>query len=156
MTKTAPKPVTKPTRRRTLFSGGAVVASLLTPAIANTVASSQTGPSPDAELIEACAEAARCEAWRCQLNNDPREADDDEVTAANNDAWHAAFERLMELPARTPAGFRAKAEAVRLAVLEFVLAGPDFTLANNGHLHEQLAINLCDDIDAVLAKETTA
>jgi hypothetical protein len=36
--------------------------------------------------------------------------------------------------------------ALRLAVLEHVVMGPDYTLESNGLWHEKLAISLCDDV----------
>jgi hypothetical protein len=63
-----------------------------------------------------------------------------------NYAWFAAFERVTALRARTPAGIGAKLAALRVAVLEHVVMGPDYTLESNGLWHEKLAISLCDDV----------
>jgi hypothetical protein len=104
---------------------------------------------PDAELIAACEEAFRCEVWRNRVNDAPAtddpDADDAEIEDMNR-AWSAAFERVIGLHAHTPAGFRAKVTALRIAVLEYVVMGPERTLENNGSRHERLAVSLCDDV----------
>jgi hypothetical protein len=133
-----------PTGRSALrFSAAAIVAGLTVPAIAGHAA------EPDAQLIAACEEALRCEAWRNRVNNAPPTGDpkiDDAETDSMNDAWNAAFERVTELRARTPAGFRAKVAAFRIAVLEHVVMGKVYTLEDHGLRHERLAVSLCDDV----------
>jgi hypothetical protein len=107
--------------------------------------------APDAELIAACAEAARCEKWRTELNGLPGDTDDEPIIITMNRAWRAAFERVAQLPANTPAGIQAKAAALRLATEEYVTqSGPHFTM-KDGDLHERLAVSLCDDIARGLA-----
>jgi hypothetical protein len=120
---------TPPSRRGALqFSVAAIVAGFTIPVVAGHA-------DPDAELLAACAQAFRCEEWRNRENAGPStddpDADDAETTDMNR-AWHAAFERVIHLQAQTPAGFRAKIAALRIAVLESVVTGPESTLEDNG------------------------
>lgn len=96
----------------------------------------------DAELLAACADATRCEARRGRINDAGWISDDD--TAVAGAEWIDAFERVAELPATTEAGIRAKALALRQAVLEFI--APDGTLEDDGETNHRLALSLCDDI----------
>jgi hypothetical protein len=105
---------------------------------------SQHASGEDAELIAAGAEATRCEAWRCGIN-DVGGVSDEEAAIAGSE-WIEAFECVAELPATTPVGIRAKALALRQAVLEFVLIGPDRTLQDDGDTNHRLAVSLCDDL----------
>jgi hypothetical protein len=137
---------TAPTRRGALRSTAAALFAGV--AISPTLSIARP-PSQDAELIAACAEAFRCEEWRNRVNAAPATDDpdaDDAETDDMNRAWNAAFERLIELRAHTPAGFRAKIAALRIAVLENVVLGAEYTLERNGLRHEQLAVSLCDDV----------
>jgi hypothetical protein len=128
------------TRRGLLgFSLAALTAGLTVPAVAATA-------NPDAELAAACEEAQRWEVERVRGNE--RGMSDDECDAIN-DAWIAAFQRVADLPATTPAGLRAKAAALRTAVMEFVIIGPDFDM-DYGDQHDRFAVALCDDILSML------
>jgi hypothetical protein len=117
------------------FSLATLAAGLTVPALAQTA-------NPDAELLAACEEAQRCEAWRVRGNETGMS---DEECDAVNDAWAAAFQRVADLPATTLAGLGAKAAALRTAVMEFVILGPGFTM-DYGDQHDQFAVAFCDDI----------
>src|ERR1700722_8718054 len=128
--------------RRALFGAGA---SILTGVALITGGSIPISAAGDADLIAACAEAARCEAWRQQVNASDVEHTDAQLDELNT-AWRSAFERVLSLPATTLPGLRAKAEAMRLAVREFVDQGPDYTMEEWANLHELLADSVAGDV----------
>ena len=131
--------------RRALFGAGA---SILTGVALITGVSIPLTAAGDVDLIAACAVAARCEAWRQQVNASDVEHTDEELDELNA-AWHGAFERVLSLPATTLPGLRAKAEAMRLAVREFVDQGPDYTMEEWANLHELLADSVAGDVLAL-------
>lgn len=60
--------------------------------------------------------------------------------------WWSAMHSVIDTPAKTPAGLRAKAEVLRGAVLEAVVLGPEYTIGESGDGHERLAWSLVNDI----------
>ena len=119
---------------------GACAASML------LMAAPAAGPTKadelDGELLALLTEAKRlCQEWQTtpRLPQPPTMAD---FLAPN--AWEPLILRACTLPARTPEGMRAKAEAVRWWVLGEVTACD--------HLHapqEHLAVSLVNDLLAV-------
>jgi hypothetical protein len=83
--------------RRSLFGAGA---SILTGVALITGARIPIAAAGDADLIAACADAARCEAWRQKVNASDLEHTDEQLDELNT-AWHGAFERVLSLPATT-------------------------------------------------------
>jgi hypothetical protein len=73
----------------------------------------------------------------------------DEQLTELNETWQAAFELVLSLPAITFPGLRAKAEVMRLAVREFVVHGPDYTMEDWANLHELLADSVAGDVLAL-------
>jgi hypothetical protein len=130
--------------RRALFGAGA---SILTGVALITGGAPRIGTG-DTDLLAACAEARRCEAWRQQVNASDIEHTDAQLDDLNK-AWRLAFERVLELPATTLLGLRAKAEVMRLAVREFVVHGPDYTMEEWADLHDLLADSVAGDVLAL-------
>jgi len=119
-------------------------------------------PSPtrrsDTDLIDACEEAIRCEGVICDIDAGRLESNDAETHAANQN-WDAAFDRVAVLPAASLASLRAKAAALRMAVLrEAHIASGDWTPLAEGKLqterHDRIALSLCSDIAALLGDLT--
>jgi hypothetical protein len=131
--------------RRALFGAGA---SILTGVALITGGSIPITAAGDADLIGACAEARRCEAWRQQVNASDIEHTDQQLDELNT-AWHGAFGRVLALPATTMQGLKAKAEVMRLAVREFVVHGPDYTMEDWADLHDLLADSVASDVLAL-------
>jgi hypothetical protein len=131
--------------RRALFGAGA---SILTGVALITGGIIPVTAGGDVDLIAACAEAKRCEAWRQQVNATGVALTDEQLTELN-ETWQTAFERVLSLPATTFPGLRAKAEAMRLAVREFVVHGPDCTMEDWADLHELLADSVAGDVLAL-------
>ncbi|MCK8784144.1 hypothetical protein M0638_07110 [Roseomonas sp. NAR14] len=124
------------TRRRTLLAGAPTV--LLLPRRAGAA-------RPDAALLAACAELR---AWRAALDRiDHAEipVPDDEADEAL-ERWADTIDALAALPAHTPAGIRAKAEATRTALEVEAVIRPTDTIATVGKRHERLAHSLALDI----------
>jgi hypothetical protein len=107
----------------------------------------------DADLIAACAEATRCEDRIRHIDAPTTDVPQAECTAACA-GWDDAFARLVDMPATTLAGIRAKAGALRLAIVrEFAWAHgggffADVDTADCG-LDGQIAYALCNDILAL-------
>jgi hypothetical protein len=122
----------KPPRRGFL----AGVAALAVPSIP-ALAARRSEPHPDAELIALLDEARRlCREWQRPALTPPTYA---EITA--RPPWDALIIQACAIPARTPEGMRAKAEALRWWVLG------DMTACD--HLHapqERLAVSLVADL----------
>jgi hypothetical protein len=141
---TATNTHTTPTRRSTLgFSVAAIIAGMTTPVLA-----AATAPNPDAELIAACEEAIRHDGIKDAINRGEFDDDDDAADDAR-DAWWEAFERVETMPATTKEGVRAKARVLKLAVHDRVCSHVDWTVANDGDMHERMADALCDEILAL-------
>src|SRR5271170_7795401 len=99
---------TTPTRRTALrLSAAAIVAGITAPVMA------AANPA-DAELIAACVEAVRCEARYRHID---QHGTTDEDCADALAAWDRAFAKVTDLPAVTAAGIRAKAYALKLAIV---------------------------------------
>jgi hypothetical protein len=136
-----------PTRRGALKSTAAALfaGAAISPALARV-----TLPSPDAELIAACAEAIRQDGIKDGINRgdyDGRENYEDFAEGAHTDWWEA-FDRVEEIPAATLQGVLAKARVVQLAVRDKVISGPDYSM-ENGDIHERMAEALCTEILAL-------
>jgi hypothetical protein len=111
--------------------------------------------APDAALLAACAAFLVTEAERVAMNDEGEQQPDDISEAENQDyddrcvsssgRWRKAIDRVIELPATTPTGFLAKAEAMRIAVLEGALEGIGDTIAD-ARPHERLAYSMAQDI----------
>jgi hypothetical protein len=101
--------MTAPTRRE--------IAALLTLAAPPVAPATASTPSPDAELIALCAECLALEAaweamdapWRATVEVPPPQIE--AAIEANVTRQWEVVERIHTLPARTPEGLRAKAEA---------------------------------------------
>jgi hypothetical protein len=108
-------------------------------------------PSPDVELIAACAEALRQDGIKDGINRgdyDGREDYEDFADDARDDWWEA-FERVEDIPATTQEGVRAKARVLKLAVRDQVCVGPEYTMGSHASMHERMADALCSEILAL-------
>jgi hypothetical protein len=56
---------------------------------------------------------------------------------------------MEEIPATTKEGVRAKVRVLKLAVRDRVCSGVDWTVANDGDMHERMADALCNEILAL-------
>ncbi len=118
---------------------------------ASTVAAAAAGPAKaveiDGELLAACRSLSRLysEIQRIDAADDDTPESEAEVYATV-DAWWAELNRIIDTPAFTPDGIRAKAGATRIA-LEY-LATPmlDETVEVDGRGHERLAWSLVNDM----------
>lgn len=101
-----------PTRRTALgFSVAAFAAGLAAPAVALAGAT-----NPDAELLSVAADfmVSQERLWPSDRRMSTGLSDDE--AGAEIDRWYAAMDRVAELPARTPAGRRAKIEVAHAAL----------------------------------------
>jgi hypothetical protein len=133
---------TATTRRAALRSGvAALAAGLAAPAIASVTA---VAPDADAELIAAVADMAAAHAWNADHAALPANQTDDAEDERVQDAWWEAADRIEALPATTPAGMRAKASAMRMAIERSVIH--PCRPISEGEYHERLAYGLAADI----------
>jgi hypothetical protein len=99
---------------------------------------------PDAALIAACEELKAAE--RATREADAAPSCSDAEMHAVCRRWSAAVEAVSDLPATTPAGVRAKAEAVLIALRREVTVFPGETFEASCAPHEWLAFRLAEDI----------
>jgi hypothetical protein len=100
--------------RRQMF--GAAAALLL--AAPWTMGEAQAN-EPDGELLRLCARLERWDRERKRMNREDLDGHDytDEELDAVLDPWWETVVEITETPARTPEGVRAKAGAVRMAIV---------------------------------------
>jgi len=130
------------TSRRQMFGSGAALLLL-----SATAAGSAKAAEIDGGLLAACRSLSRLytEIQRIDAADDDTPESEAEVYATV-DAWWAELNRIIDTPAFTPDGIRAKARATRIA-LEY-LATPmlDQTVEADGRDHERLAWSLVADL----------
>jgi hypothetical protein len=116
----------------------AAVSALAVPSIP-ALAARRSEPHPDAELIALLDEARRlCREW--QAAPMPKAPTLAEITAPK--PWEALIVQACAIPARTPEGMRAKAEAARWWVL-----GDSLSACDRIHTpQERLAVSLVADL----------
>lgn len=118
-------------------------AALAAPA-ALVAAPVMAAPHPDAALLAACAELKAAE--RATREADAALLCSDAEIAAVSRRWSDAMEAVSDLPATTPAGVRAKAEALLIATRREVTVFDGETLEDSCESHEWLAYRLAEDI----------
>jgi hypothetical protein len=113
------------------------VSALVVPSIP-ALAARRSEPHPDGELIALLDEARRlCREWQRPVSTPPTYA---EITA--RPPWDALIIQACAIPARTPEGMRAKAEAARWWVL-----GDSLSACDRIHTpQERLAVSLVADL----------
>ncbi len=128
------------TSRRQLFGAGAALL-LLVPAAAGAAKADEL----DGELIRLCAEIPGCKATIDCYNRDS--ASDAEWEAADG-RWDELVEQIIDTPARTPEGIRAKAAALRCSLHRHLRnsTNPDIGLTDHADEEDLLAWSLVHDI----------
>ena len=131
-----------PTRRGALAGAALAQVSPAAPMVA-------VAAEPDAALLAACEELKAVERATREVDEDPRISD--AAVGAVARRWSAAVESESDLPATTPAGIRAKAEALRLVLRREVPVHFGETFEDSCEPHEWLAFKLAEDIVLRLA-----
>ncbi|WP_250265739.1 hypothetical protein [Rhodovastum atsumiense] len=96
---------------------------------------------PDADLLLLCADLGAAQAVMDQWSAD--QTDDTDGEAASEE-WNRLVTRIIDTPAQTLAGVRAKADVLRTAICEYI---PDNSLERE----HRLALSLVKDLLATTA-----
>jgi hypothetical protein len=141
-----------PSRRAVLGSGASLL--LLTAAAAGPAKADEL----DGELLDLCIEFQEKEAILRRLDNwfrfvdfdGPEHASQQQARSAELDAgneeWHELLDEIIEIPARTPEGLRAKAAVLLPALNTFAVSEWDAKVEEDATAHERLAWSLAQDL----------
>lgn len=131
------------TSRRAILRS-AIAASLAPALPATSRASERLVPTADDELIQLCADLA---ASRAEVEHINRVGVQVDVCDRAMDRWNELMDRIIDLPARTPDGLRAKAGATRDVLKMNLLDGSGRTMMSLGVEQEDwLGWSLVHDI----------
>ncbi len=126
-----------PSRRQMVAASGAL---LLTAAAVGV----QSPPAEvDAKLIRLCAGLAACKA---EIDRIDREGSPDDLATQTLAQWRRLADEIIDAPATTPAGLRAKATALRHVLRFNVCQGPGYTVGQDGEQEDIMAWSFLHDV----------
>ncbi len=97
----------------------------------------------DSELIQLCADLAAC---RAEVEHNNRVGVPDDVCDRTMDRWTDLVDRIIDIPARTPEGVRAKAGATRDVLKVYLMDGPGRSMSLAGEQEDWIGWSLVHDI----------